>query len=115
MPTNAPTELRNQRFRFPDYVDNIILAGAAKTVTPPAWARWAVIKVTDRVWIDKDETAIVPTADTDGAGANPDPGHGAFPVEPAEMVEYPLDGTISFSVIGTAILTVMWYGDESTR
>jgi len=108
MPVNAPTELRNQRFRFPDYVDNIILAGAAKTVTRPSWARWAILKVTVRVWIDKDATAVVPTVDVVN-------GAGCFPVEPGELVEMPLDGTLAFSAIGTAILTVMWYGDESIR
>lgn len=104
---NAPTEIMNQRFRLPDYVNNVILAGVAKTVTPPTWAAWARVKVTDTVWVDRDATAVVPTVDS-LLGA------GAFPIFTGDgWEEFPLAGVLSFSVIGTAVFTIAYYGDES--
>lgn len=106
MPQNAPAEITNQTFRFPDYVDNRVLAGAAETVTPPSWARWVRIKVTDVVWVDKDATAVVPSADVED-------GTGCFPIDPSDGWEVlPLTGVATFSIIGTATVALAYYGDE---
>ena len=107
MPTaNAPADLIRKEPVFPLQVDNVVLAGAAKTVTKPAGKVWALISVSALCYIRTGGAAVVPGADvTDGSGS--------FPISPQYGIMFNMTGVATFSIIGTAVVGIAWYGDHS--
>jgi len=112
--TSVPVTFVHQQLRFPGFVQTFLLAGAAKTVTKPSWARWAWVKTTEVIFANMNGVATDITGDT-GAGGQPADGEGSFPI-------FPQDGyaavfavghvPLAFSIFGTGRVAVCWYGDE---
>ena len=102
----APVELRRQEFELPDLVTNHALAGAAKTITVPAGMRWALIRSTDTVWLNRTGAATVPAADELT-------GVGSFPFRVGDDRPFYIPSTLlAFSVIGTATVAIAWFRDH---
>lgn len=108
LPPTAPVELMRKELPFPEYVDNIVLAGAATAVTKPAGVSWVLISPTDTVYI-RTSSATVP-------GANVVDGTGSFPIMPGDPIEarlFNVRGIAAFSIIGTAIVGLAWFRDQT--
>lgn len=110
----APTDSIRTTYPVPDYIDNFVLAGAAKTVTYPTWARLARVSVSDLCYLRRTGTAIVPIADTGSGGGAPALGAGSWPIHPTQDVEFNLAGALSFSIIGTAVVAVAYFRDAGS-
>jgi len=107
----APVELIRQVLALPLKVDNVALAGVAKTVTRPAKAIFALIKVTADMNINRNATATDPAADTQD-GAND--GSASWLIQATDGPQlFNVTGVTSFSVFGTGKFRVSWYGDAS--
>lgn len=110
----APVELVRKELPLPSYVDNVVLAGAAKTITFPAGVSWVRISVTALSYIRVGSTAIVPAADTGSGGGAPALGEGSFPIHPGQDGFFYLKGNLSFSIISpAAVVAVAYYRDHS--
>lgn len=109
---HAPVELMRTELPFPVQVDNYVLAGAAKTATKPAGVVWALISVSSLCYMTSVGTAIVPVADTGSGGGAPAAGAGSFPVHPGQNLLFNVKSILAFSIIGTAVAAVAWYGDH---
>lgn len=108
--STAPVELIRSIWAFPVKVDNVILAGAAKTVTTPTGVTFARIFTTETIYLKTGGAATVPAADTQD-GSND--GSGSLPIRPeADPVPFNVRGIATFSIIGTAIVGIAWYRDH---
>lgn len=104
-----PVELVRTQLPFPSFNYNVVLAGAAKTVTVPAGVSWAFISVTDDAWMAKTAPAAVPAADVlDGTGSVL-----IQPVDTDMARLFYVRGVASFSLIGTANVSIAWYREHS--
>ncbi len=111
----APVELIRQQLPLPAYVDNVVLAGAAKTITVPTGASWVWISVSDTCYLRVGTAAIVPTADTGSGGGAPALGEGSFPLKVGDTgLLFPTAGVLAFSIIGTAVVSLAWYRDHTS-
>lgn len=109
----APVELVRQVLPAPSKVDNLALAGVAKTLTVPAKVVFALIKVTADMNINFNPgvAAADPAADTQD-GAND--GSASWLIQAADGPQlFNVQGIATFSAIGTGKLRVGWFGDQS--
>lgn len=106
----APVELIRQVLSLPFKVDNVALAGVAETVTVPAKAVFALLKVTADTNINRNGTATAPAADTmDGAND----GSSSWLIQAADGPQlFAVEAGSTFSVIATGSLRIAWYSDR---
>lgn len=103
-----PVEVVRTSLPFPSFNYDVVLAGAAKTVTVPAGVSWAFFSVTDDVWMARTAAAV--------PGADVLDGTGSVLIQPAdtEMARlFYVRGVVSFSLIGTANVSIAWYREHS--
>jgi hypothetical protein len=109
--SSAPTIVAQTSMSLSVKVDNVVLAGAAKTVTVPVGCAYFYLFTTALLYLRRGGTATVPAADTQD-GAND--GSGSIPIsaESSGKILYNTLGMSSFSVIGTAVVAVVWLRDH---
>lgn len=110
----APVELIRKDLPAPVLVDNLVLAGAAKTATKPTIdpvsgatveITWLWIAPTASCYMRFDGTAAVPGADITN-------GIGSFPLAAGNGILLNVKNRASVSVIGTAVVGLAWYTDR---
>lgn len=108
----APTSFVRDYLTFPDNVWDVVLAGAAVEVTKPTGMVWALILPSAVIYARKKSPgggdAAVPAADiVDGTGS--------FSIGPnSDFREkfWNVSSLTSFSLIGTAVVAICWYGEH---
>lgn len=104
----APVEAVRHQLRAPDddFTGNVVLTGAAKTITKPAGARWLHLTASALTYYRfGGSAAVVPAADTTTGGS--------LPLSPGNGLLYDMGAKASVSVnSAAAVIGYTFYRDE---